>query len=181
MRIFLIFFVLFSPVTLANIGGEWEFAGYFCRSSTGQFQKIPIEKLDVDITLSLNAEDNIYNFKSIWTYGSIWDHLFGDEYNCELNATGTYTINDLTLELGISTVDMKFSSGGFSCPPSNLGIGGRELQFEFLEIRNLMYVSTGLKCDFKGESTEDTTQEEGDIYQALKRPEPYFDAMTAIP
>ena len=56
MKFLLLILPLFlSPTVLADINGDWVFADYFCRSSTGQFNKLDT-KIDLDINLNFNTD-----------------------------------------------------------------------------------------------------------------------------
>ena len=160
-----IILLLFLPVAVADIGGEWEFIGYFCRSATGQFQEVSSGEMNLDLTLGFSTEDNSYYLEALWTYDKPWS--LNNDYTCEVSAMGAYTVDNSKLNLQASMVDLKVS-GPLSCPPSNSGIGGVELQFDFLEIGHLIYFSTGLKCKFKKESSGEENFE-GNLYQAIKK------------
>ena len=175
----LILFILFSPFTLADIGENWELAGYFCRSSTGQLNKISTGKLDLDLTLNFNTNDNTYSFEAIWNYGSMWDSFTGDTIYCKVTQTGMYIVDDSTLDFYFETTTVEMSEG--TCPPSNLGIGGSELQLDFFEKAGFIYFSTGIKCKLKEKSADSTALELGLLYQGVRRSQDPSFGIMAIP
>ena len=165
----LFFFSVASAAT--DIGGRWEFAGYFCRSSTGQLHERYLKKKDLYIILHFNTESNTYNFEALWNY-TPRDII---DSTCKVRGMGSYTVNDTTLDLQVLTDRTVHEvSGPFpvSCPPSRSGIGGTELSFDFFEGEEFTYFSFGRPCliNIELSGTNSIAIENGILYQAFKRP-----------